>query len=232
MHRNAVSPQGEVAPLLVSCDLVVLTLDGGDFRVLTQRRRESSPDDRQELPREFLTEGESPEAAVTRLARTLGVPDPIRPHQVGVFGDPLRDPARRVLGVGWMILTPEPWEPGDGLAWQPLPRVGRARLGLDHGAVLQAAMERLSNDIEATQLATELCPHPFTLAQLRAVYEVVWQVRMDAANFHRKFTNLPGVLEPTGQQTHGTRGRPATLYLPGKTWRLPQRVVRPEPALR
>lgn len=230
MHRDAVMSQGEVAPLYVSCDLVVLALDHGEFRVLTQSRQEAPLRGRPSLPREFMALGESPQTAVTRLACRLGAPGPIRPHQVGVFGSPGRDPATRVVGVGWLMLSPQPWELTEGLQWRSLPEVAAHRLGFDHQDVLNAALERLCHDIETTLLATELCPRPFTLAQLRAVYEVAWQVRLDAANFHRKFTSLPGVLVPTGEQTRGTRGRPATLYLPGSNWRLPQRVVRPDPA--
>lgn len=230
MHRNAVIPQGEVAPLFVSCDLVVLTLDQGEFRVLTESKQEAPLHGRPTLPREFIAIGESPQAAVTRLACHLGAPGPSRPHQVGVFGSPGRDPATRVVGVGWLMLSPQPWKLTGNRQWRSLPDVAAHQLGFDHQDVLTAALERLGHDIETTLLATELCPRPFTLAQLRSVYEVVWQVRLDAANFHRKFTSLPGVLVPTGEQTRGTRGRPATLYLPGPSWRLPQRVARPDPA--
>lgn len=230
MHRNAVTPGGEVAPLFLSCDLVVLTLEDGELRVLTHRRPEAPLRGRHALPREFVAPAESPEAAVTRLALAVGVPEPVRPHQVGVFGAPRRDPSERVVGVGWLVLSPEPWEPAEDLEWRTLPDLTSANLAFDHDDVVQAALDRLADEIESTLLATELCPRPFTLAQLRAVYEVVWGVTLDAANFHRKFTNLPGVLEPTGDQTRGTRGRPATLYQPGDTWRLPQRVARPDAA--
>ena len=54
-----------------------------------------------------------------------------------------------------------------------------------------------------------------TVAELRHVYEVVWDVELDARNFHRKVTGSPGFLAPTGRRTSRNGGRPAQLYRRG-----------------
>ena len=71
-------------------------------------------------------------------------------------------------------------------------------------------MERARSKLEYTPLAAAFCPAPFTVAQLRHVYEVVWGTTLDPRNFHRKATTTPGFLSPAGSATAGDRGlRPA-----------------------
>ena len=56
---------------------------------------------------------------------------------------------------------------------------------------------------------------PFTVSELREVYECVWGQELDPRNFHRKVTGVPGFLEPTGEHRQEGRARPAQLYRRG-----------------
>ena len=60
----------------------------------------------------------------------------------------------------------------------------------------------------------------FTLADLRAVYEAVWGVQLDAANFRRRVVTEEGWVIPTGRRARPGRagGRPAELYRAGRAW--------------
>ena len=58
---------------------------------------------------------------------------------------------------------------------------------------------------------------PFTISELRTVYETVWGEPLHAGNFHRKVLSVPGFVESTGEttETGGPRGGPrARLYRP------------------
>ena len=83
--------------------------------------------------------------------------------------------------------------------------------------MLADGVERARAKIEYSPLATTFCPDPFTVHELRRVYEAVWGASLDPRNFHRKVTGTPGFLEPVGETTTRNGGRPAQLYRRGST---------------
>lgn len=96
----------------------------------------------------------------------------------------------------------------------PVAEVTRTASGLafDHHRILADGVERARAKLEYTGYAAALCGETFTIADLHAVYEAVWGVALDRANFHRKVTGVAGFLTPTGDRREGGRGRPARVY--------------------
>jgi 8-oxo-dGTP diphosphatase len=71
---------------------------------------------------------------------------------------------------------------------------------------------------------------PFTISELREVYETVWGEKLHAGNFHRKVLSVPGFVESTGETTQagGPRGGPrARLYRRGDARLLHPALLRP-----
>ena len=60
---------------------------------------------------------------------------------------------------------------------------GKIELAFDHLQIVRDAVERVRVDLELTGIATAFVGPTFTLAELRAVYEAVWGVHLDGANF-------------------------------------------------
>ena len=75
---------------------------------------------------------------------------------------------------------------------------------------LRDGVERARAKLEYTGYAAALCGKTATIADLHAVYEAVWGVALDRANFHRKVLSVDGFVEETGDSRVG-RGRPAKL---------------------
>ncbi len=75
-------------------------------------------------------------------------------------------------------------------------------------------------ELEVTGVATAFVGSTFTLAELRAVYEAIWGVQLDAANFRRSVVSEDGWVIPTGRraQPGPAGGRPAELYRAGQAW--------------
>ena len=88
------------------------------------------------------------------------------------------------------------------------------------------AIERARAKLEYTTLATAFLDEPFTLGELRRVYEAVWGEALHEGNFRRKVLSTPGFVEPTGG-TAPTDGRPAALYRRGPATRLHPPILRP-----
>ena len=72
-----------------------------------------------------------------------------------------------------------------------------------------------------TGTATAFLPPTFTLAELRSVYEAVWNVRYDAANFRKRVLAEDGWVIPTGRraQPGAAGGKPAELFRAGRRWK-------------
>jgi ADP-ribose pyrophosphatase YjhB (NUDIX family) len=109
-------------------------------------------------------------------------------------------------------------------------------LAFDNDEVLHFAVRRLRSKIEYADVAFQFLPPSFTLAHLRAVYEVILGRRIDPTNFRRR-VEAAGTIVPTGDVLAGGRHRPPALYRCAddpatlvKTMR-PRRVLksRPEP---
>jgi hypothetical protein len=82
------------------------------------------------------------------------------------------------------------------------------------------AIARVRTELELTGIAAAFVGPTFTLAELRAVYEAVWGVQLDAANFRRRVVTEEGWVIPTGRRARPGRagGRPAELYRAGRAW--------------
>jgi 8-oxo-dGTP diphosphatase len=104
--------------------------------------------------------------------------------------------------------------------------VGRP-LAFDHGQILRDSLERARAKLESTPLAAAFCRSPFTITELRRVYEAVWGVQVDAPNFYRKVTKVEGFVEETGEYRSSPTGRPARLYHRGPAQVLQPPMLRP-----
>jgi 8-oxo-dGTP diphosphatase len=116
--------------------------------------------------------------------------------------------------------------------WWPIEDLGgldALELAFDHRQIVADGIERARSKLEYTALAAEFVSEPFTIADLRRVYEVVWGVVLDPSNFRRKMLSIDGFLIPTGL-TEPTGKRPASLYGKGHATRLNPPFMRPDAA--
>lgn len=218
----------------VAVDLAVLTVRDEALQVLVVERGKPPYVGVLALPGGFVEADEDlDQAAARELAEETGLDaESLHIEQVRTYGAPDRDPRGRVVSVCYMALMPDlplPTAGGDAndAHWTPAQPIldEPARLAFDHHRLLADAVDRARDRLSVTTLATAFCPPQFTIAQLRAVYEIVWGAPLDPANFHRKVTGVPGFLVPTGT-TIRTGGRPANLYRAGTATRLHPALLR------
>ena len=203
------------------------------FCVLLIRRGSAPYKGRWAFPGGFVDDGEVVEAAARReLQEETGVaPRRIDLQQLGAYTAPRRDPRHRTVSIAWLAALGPDVEPeaGDDAAhaeWVPVEDVASRRLAFDHDEILADALERLRSNLEHTQQAMSFLPREFTVAELRGVYEAVWDRPLDPGNFQRKVVGVPGFLREAGSIRVGERGRPATLYAAGRIRELSPRMSR------
>lgn len=218
---RTVTSRSKLPTFHVTCDLVVLSVRAGALHTLLVRRAGEPYAGRLALPGGLVEIDENLEdAAYRKLGEEAGVgrADVIL-EQLAAYGEPGRDPRQRVVTVAWLALgadLPEPTAGSDAAdaRWVPVATaLGEpVELAFDHHRVLTDGVERARAKLEDTGYAAALCGETFTVADLHAVYEAVWGIELDRANFHRKVTGVEGFLRPTGEVREGGRGRPARVY--------------------
>ena len=224
-------------PVAVAVDIALFTIIGGELFVLLVERGQDPWKGAWALPGGFVRPDEDLEAAAVReLAEETGIrEEPGHLEQLGTYGSPDRDPRMRVVSVAyWAIEADLPVPVGGGdaafAALVPMSKVehGGIALAFDHGQVLRDAIERTRSKLEYTTLAAKFCPPEFTIAQLRQVYESVWDVELDQGNFHRKIREAPGFVRqlPHSAKPGAEGGRPASLFSVGHAERLDPPLLR------
>jgi 8-oxo-dGTP diphosphatase len=226
----------EIPTVAVAVDVVVLTIRAHQLQVLLVERAISPHLGKLALPGGFLaTEQEDLDTAAAReLTEETGLSTTsIHLEQLHTYGAPNRDPRGRVISIAYLAILPDLPEPvagGDarGAQWVEARQAQRRRanLAFDHDRILADAIERARARLEYTTLATAFCPPHFTVADLRKVYEIMWDRSLDARNFHRKITGIDDFLIPIGQHTTKHGGRPAALYRTGKADKLHPAILR------
>ena len=246
---------GGFPPVAVTVDLAVLTVRAGQLCVLLVRRGAHPYRGRWALPGGFVGAREDLDAAARReLSEETGLAH-AHLEQLASYGAPDRDPRMRVVSVAYLALAanlPHPeagtdaaearfWpvadltdtaltdtaltdtEPVDGGPGD----TDRPALAFDHDRILGDAVDRARAKLEYTSLATTFLEEPFTIADLRRVYEAVWGVELHPANFRRKVLSTPGLVVPTGEERSTGRGW-AELYRRGNTTQLHPAILRPD----
>src|ERR687896_769184 len=223
----------------VTVDVVVLTLEFGELHVLLIRRGVPPFEGMWAIPGGFKRPDETlDEAASRELLEETGVDGAHLLRQFGAYGDPGRDPRMNVVTVAYLAVLREVGDvvartDAADAALVPVSDVlnGKIDLAFDHERIVRDAVERVRVDLERTGIATAFLGPTFTLAELRAVYEAVWGVRLDAANFRRSVVTEDGWVMPTGRRARpgATGGKPAELYRAGRMWRHGSPIRRSQP---
>jgi hypothetical protein len=122
---------------------------------------------------------------------------------------------------------------GMGVAWDPIRVLERyellfeaglveeakgssaARLGMslagDHRRIVATALGRLRGKLTYRPVIFEVMPDVFTLTQLQTTVEAIVGIRLHKQNF-RRIVDRGELVEPTGELTAATGGRPAELF--------------------
>jgi 8-oxo-dGTP diphosphatase len=230
--RNGEPPAGydpsSFPAFAVTVDVVILTMSEGRLHVLLVRRGEAPFEGMWAIPGGFKRPNETlNEAAKRELVEETGVDAAALLAQFGAYGDPGRDPRMNVVTVGYLAVLRDVGTVVAGTdaadaALTPVSDVLNEKIDLafDHLRIVRDAVERVRVELELSGIATAFVGTTFTLAELRTVYEAIWGVQLDAANFRRSVVAEDGWVIPTGRRARpgSAGGRPAELYRAGRAW--------------
>ena len=213
----------------VTVDVVILTISNSRLHVLLVRRGVAPFEGMWAIPGGFKRPTETlTEAAQRELASETGVDSASLLKQFGAYGDPGRDPRMNVVTVAYLAVLRDVGRivaGTDAAEAALLPASdaldGKVALAFDHARIVSDAIEQVRADLDLTGIATAFVGPTFTVAELRAVYEAVWGVNLDGANFRRSVAGEEGWVIPTGRRARpgAAGGKPAELYRAGRMWK-------------
>lgn len=199
------------ANLIVTVDVVLLTLQDNRLHVALTRRENEPFQGHWALPGGFIhpQEDDSAKAAAARVLREkTAIASPYL-EEFGTFSGPVRDPRGWSLTVVHYALVARQVL-SERVALYPVETL--PDLPFQHRHMIESVVQRVRSKSSYSSLPVYLCPEEFTIPELHRVYESVLGEKLGMANFRRKLDDL-GMLEVV-QRTDKPNGRhrPAQLY--------------------
>jgi ADP-ribose pyrophosphatase YjhB (NUDIX family) len=223
MARSASPKQGTVKSdggpwPTIGVNVVIFALrrrhDSHELAVLLVRRESPPFAGLWALPGGWVHTGEGLEESARRHLLTKTGLQSAYLEQLYTFGKPDRDPREHRIAVAYYALVPgEPVDPSTGqreARWFSVDQLPK-KLAFDNHQILRYALWRLRNKVSYADVAFQLLPKIFTLSELREVYEVILNRKLDPTNFRRK-VEASGTIVPTSSRVEGAAHRPPRLY--------------------
>jgi ADP-ribose pyrophosphatase len=213
---TATNSAGYEAPIGISADPVIFTLDEGELKVLLVRRDAEPGKGLWALPGGFVGTTEDPaDTALRKLEEKTGMKaNAAYLEQLATYAAPGRDPRGWLPAVAYLALVPADLLPERGGAqeaeWHPVARL--PRMAFDHRRIVRDGLERLRGKLWYSNVAVGLLPRHFTLGQARAVYEAIAGTAYDPGNFARDLRASGLVEEVPGKRIQAGAGRPGQAY--------------------
>ncbi|SIS85139.1 NUDIX hydrolase [Belliella pelovolcani] len=175
--------------LLVAVDCIIFGFDGTDYKLLLIQRGFAPEREKWSLMGGFIQPEESADKAAERILQQLTGLHDVYLEQIQAFSIPERDPIERVIALPYVALIDiEKYQTqiNDDFhaRWFTLKEL--PNLIFDHNEMVEMALNRLRYKAAFHPILFELLPEKFTLPQLQAMYEGLYDTKIDKRNFTRK----------------------------------------------
>jgi ADP-ribose pyrophosphatase YjhB (NUDIX family) len=169
------------------------------------------------IPGGFVLSDESLEEAVRRELREETGIEVNYLEQLYTFGDPDRDPRKRVISVSYFALVKSAQfqqlkasTDAENAQWFNIKAL--PPLAFDHKKILHVAIERVRAKIRYQPIGFELLDRKFPFAELEKLYITLLDREIDRRNFYKKVMAL-GILDETEEYAKSEgKGRPSKLF--------------------
>jgi len=181
----------------IAVDCVIFGFDNDCLKLLLYKRNFEPEKGKWSLMGGFLRDEETLDVAAQRvLAQITGLRN-IYLEQLSAFSEIDRDPAARVVSIGYYALINIHDYDNNllekyGAEWFGINKL--PMLIFDHNEIVEKALKRLRRKAKSQPIGFELLPTNFTITQLRNLYEAIYQRELDPANFRRTFLSM-GLLD-------------------------------------
>ena len=199
---------------LLAVDCVIFGFDNQDLKLLLIRRNMEPALGMNSLMGGFPRHDESLDDAAVRVLKQLTGLEDVYLEQLYAYGDVERDPGERVVSVAYYALIRiEDYDKHlvkeHDAHWRPISNI--PELVFDHGTMVDKALRRLRRRARIQPIGFELLPETFTLPQLQALYEAIYQKELDKRNFRKKILSMK-LLDKLEEKDKTSSKKGAWLY--------------------
>lgn len=200
--------------LYVSVDCIILGFKGNNIHVLIIKRKFEPLKGERSLMGGFVRRNENLSDTVARVVYEYTGIDNVYMELVGTYGDINRDIGERVVSIAYFALIDmkmfdENLCEKHNAQWIEADKVGQ--LIFDHNQMLKDTLKILQRQTATQPIGFNLLPEKFTLPQLQALYEAIYQRTLDKRNFRKKILEM-GILEKLDEKDKSTSKRGAFYY--------------------
>ena len=196
--------------IIVAVDCIIFGFDGTDYKLLLIQRGFAPEKEKWSLMGGFLKPHESLDEAANRVLKELTGLENLYLEQMHVFSDPNREVVERTIAVAYVALIDiqqykEKINDKYHAQWFAMKEL--PKLIFDHEDMVNMAKSRLRYKAALHPILFELLPERFTLPYLQALYESLYETKIDKRNFTRKVlsTNML-VKENTKDKSSSKKG--------------------------
>ena len=178
---------------LLAVDCIIFGFDGSRLKALLIHRGFEPEKGKWSLMGGFVNMDESVDDAAKRILYELTGLNKIYMEQLHCFGDVQRDRGGRVVSIAYFALIrsdeySEILMSRYNSQWFDLDEV--PQMVFDHAKMLQMAREKLEEKVSNHPIGFALLPNKFTLPQLQALYEAIYDRALDKRNFTKRILAL------------------------------------------
>lgn len=226
----------QIVDIHVSVDCVLIGFDGEQFRVLLVRQVGKQVEEGMndlKLPGSLIYAEEDLDDAAKRVLTELTGLKNIKMTQFKAYGskDRTSNPkdvlwlerfhritegkVGRIVTIAYLSLLKidrqsRQLRPDYDACWVPVQEV--KTLAFDHFQILRDALTHVRQYVEKSPAVMfDLLPRKFTAAQLRTLFQLVYEKTFDVSNFHKRIAQLPYVV-PMEEKETGVAHRAARYY--------------------
>jgi len=198
----------------VAVDSIIFGFDRGELKLLIHKRQFEPAKGEWSLFGGFVQKGESLDKAASRILYELTGLNNIYMEELQTYGEVNRDPAGRVISVAYYALIPakeftEATNSKSGATWVSIKNL--PPLIMDHSLMVEKGLRRLKRRTTSQPIGFELLPGEFTMPQLQALYEAIYQAELDKRNFRKKILAMDVLIKLDTKDKSSSR-KGAFLY--------------------
>ncbi len=195
-------------PILVAVDCIIFGYDGELLKILLIKRPIAPEQNEWSLMGGFIGPQEDLDGAAKRILFELTGLHDVYLEQLHAYGNPNRDPVERTISVVYFALIDinkykQQINAQYHAEWFVIKEV--PKLIFDHDEMVKAAMEKIRYQAALHPILFELLPKKFTIPQLQALYEQVYDSPVDNRNFIRKITASGLLIKQTEKDKSSSR---------------------------
>jgi len=205
---------GDYPTFHVAVDCIIFGFDQGELKLLIHKRQFEPAKGEWSLFGGFVQSEESLDVAANRVLFELTGLNKIYMEELQTYGAVDRDPAGRVISVAYYALIParefkEASNSQSGATWVSLRDL--PPLIMDHNLMVEKGLRRLKRRAASQPIGFELLPGEFTMPQLQALYEAIYQEYLDKRNFRKKILAMDVLIKLDTKDKSSSR-KGAYLY--------------------